>query len=488
MKNWLKTTVLSLLLAASFACNGQSVITQYIYEVQVYTNVIHEISNNVWTVSNITIRTQNEITQNVNRVYNYISTNFTLNISTNLYIDKVIGTNVVYEFKTNYYDIVILTNISTMVWTNILVTIPTNYDVTVNLSTNIYQTNHNTSVTYTYKTTINTNVIYNIITNEYADLVIGTNVVMEIRMTNGEEIVILTSNILSSAQASANAARTYADRSRGYSEDSYASSTNAYHNARDAMLYAYVTSETARRLATTNAVAFHTNSYNYVDIYGIEYENILALSCNDMNGAIEVSCLYTKENDYYLGSVVSHPSTAYTLRLTDSNGNNERYCDMFLSHCSQNDSGMKIYYLPTNTHSIIWSSSQSIYPEYIYWFSNTLYLSVYSGNIENPKSTDSRSVWTLGRTQFTSPQRWIEPWPDSFGRNANDSEVSFRNQNTSRSMTKKSGSSGKPPNTVKIKTSYGSSEESKIYISSFPTLYQWKIMWLESLQLGTQIR
>lgn len=119
----MKKELMSLIAAFCLSCSGQQVITNYIYEVREYTN-------NIWTVSNVTIVTRNEITQNVNRVYNYYSTNFTINVETNLYIDTLIGTNVTINIETNTYNI--YTNIYAQ--TNLTVDITTNYTTYITLT------------------------------------------------------------------------------------------------------------------------------------------------------------------------------------------------------------------------------------------------------------------------------------------------------------------------------------------------------------------
>lgn len=253
------------------SCSGQWVITNYVY-----------------TVSNITIVTQNEITQNVNRAYNYYSTNFTINVETNLYIDTLIGTN-----------------------------IATNVEMTVNVTTNLvtYETNFidNIHREITYHTTYETNV------NTYIDTwqnLYQTNYTTEVTLTNFEGYVQQCENIVSNGI------------------DTISEMTNTVG---DAMLYAYMVNELAVRLASTNEVLYYsTNSFVYVDSFGNQHDNVHALACNNMNGAILAK------------SSGMASAQSYRVRILDTNI--EFYFD--ISHAAESEYGMDAAYLPRSIEPI----------------------------------------------------------------------------------------------------------------------------------------
>lgn len=275
------------------SCSGQWVITNYVY-----------------TVSNITIVTQNEITQNVNRAYNYYSTNFTINVETNLYIDTLIGTN-----------------------------IATNVEMTVNVTTNLvtYETNFidNIHREITYHTTYETNV------NTYIDTwqnVYQTNYTTEVTLTNFEGYVEQCETIISNGV------------------DYVSSLTN---NVGDAILYAYICNETAQRLASTNAIVFSTNSIPLPDYQGYT-DRLFQLACNNLNGSFMAKSAGTEGYNIYATSVYSVSwRSASTSALT---------IKMNLSHVYQTDHGMEVVYFPSTEYRMLFSYRDRKYlPSRMIW-------------------------------------------------------------------------------------------------------------------------
>lgn len=312
----MKKALMSLITAICLSCAGQQVITNYIYEVREYTN-------NIWTVSNVTIVTHNEITQNVNRVYNYYSTNFTINVETNLYIDTLIGTN-----------------------------IATNVEMTVNVTTNLtlYQTNFIDNVyrEVTYHTTYETNV------NTYIDTwqnVYQTNYTTEVTLTNFEGYVEQCETIISNGV------------------DYISSLTN---NVGDAMLYAYIASEAMRSLGNTNGTYIATNEFVYSDINGIQYSNMTNLTLNNVNG--DLVGRHTTPYDYPSGQ--NHYSTSYSIRMNPSESPS-CFLTFHISHASKSDDGMKIFYLPSDQIPLSGQWSHII-PICLYWNANNLILHFYN--------------------------------------------------------------------------------------------------------------
>jgi len=266
----MKKALMSLIVAICMSCPGQWVITNYVY-----------------TVSNITIVTQNEITQNVNRAYNYYSTNFTVNVETNLYIDTMIGTN-----------------------------IATNVEMTVNVTTNLilYETN------FTYQTHVHYHTTYETNVNTYIDTwqnVYQTNYTTEVTLTNFEGYVEQCETIISNGV------------------DYISSLTN---NIGDAMLYAYICNETAQRLASTNAIVFSTNSIPLPDYQGYT-DRIFQLACNNLNGSFMAKSAGTSGYNIYATSVYS-----VSWRNADKT---ELTIIMNLSHVYQTDHGMEVVYFPS---------------------------------------------------------------------------------------------------------------------------------------------
>lgn len=339
----MKKALVSLVTMFGLACSGQEVVTNYIYEVREYTN-------NIWTVSNVTIVTRNEITQNVNRVYNYYSTNFTVNVETNLYIDIVIGTN-----------------------------IATNVEMTVNVTTNLtlYQTNFidNIHRTVNFHTTYETNI------NTYIDTwqnVYQTNYTTEVTLTNFEGYVEQCETIISNGV------------------DYISSLTN---NVGDAMLYAYIASEAMRSLGNTNGTYIATNEFIYSDMNGRQYSNMTNLTLNNVNG--DLVGYPTTPYDYtstgFHGD--NHYSTSYSVCMNPSESS-KCFLTFHISHAAKTEEGLKIFYLPSDPVPMTGAWSHII-PICLYWNADNIelhFFNSYNGNhyVNAVSNLSSYSSWPNG--------------------------------------------------------------------------------------------
>lgn len=478
MKNWLRTAVLSLLLAASFACKGQSVITQYIYEVQVYTNIIHEISNRVWTVSNITIRTQNEITQKVNRVYNYYSTNFTVEA----YIGTMIGTNIatnVENWVINDYSTNFVENITTNIYIDTVVGTNIATNIIVNISTNTYQTNYNYNIHNTYNINNITNYHYDfhydIITNEYIDQVIGTNVVYDIHTTNQESYVAL-SNIEERTRIYSVNALNSANRSREYSLESleYSLESKNYYGmvenaSSNAMLFAYIAIESVNRLGNTNDTYIATNSMIYTDIYGTEYSNMSNLTINNVNG--DLIAIANRQYDYIGGggSSKNHYSTSYIMDIGGDPYRHPVQVVYNLSHVSESVDGMRVIYLPDRRRFP--SPWDYIVPICLYWNCD---------NLISAQMNINTGVLQTNIVRNISSSPYNTPWPNgmysSYGDTASTGWITMQGWTYNNNLPK-------------LKTKFGLTPTTDIpciMISRFPSLSDWKIMWEITDRTGYQ--
>lgn len=296
------------------SCLAQSAVTNYIYETKI-------ITNNVWTVTNIYVRTQNEITQNVNRVYTYWATN-------------------TISFVTNYY----FTTNTTHYVTNII-------DNVINVESNTIIEIHRP---VNYYTNITTNYNY----NRYIDQVIGTNVTVnivtnyttEITLDNFEEYVEKCENIISNGMISVS------------------------NTTDEAMLYAYIANESALRLGTTNEVIFSTNSYPYVDYEGVTHPNILCLACNNMNGVIQAT---PPEGSGGNATYKIQIGTGANLGILTG-----VFSEMYIAYANPTDQGMSVIYLPEDKNlRNIGNSQYKYHVDTCFWKTNHLICSI---SVYNP--------------------------------------------------------------------------------------------------------
>lgn len=406
----MKKALMSLIAASCLSCAGQQVITNYIYEVREYTN-------NIWTVSNVTIVTHNEITQNVNRVYNYYSTNFTINVETNLYIDTLIGTN-----------------------------IATNVEMTVNVTTNLtlYQTNFIDNVyrEVTYHTTYQTNV------NTYIDTwqtIYQTNYTTEVTLTNFEGYVEECETIISNGVE-------------------YISGMTNYVG--DAMLYAYICNEAAQRLASTNAIAFATNSIPLPDPNGYT-DRLFQLACNNLNGSFMAKSAGTSGYNIYATAIyaVSWRNVSST-RLT---------IRMQVSHIAQTDHGFEVVYLPIKEDRMLFTYNNRKYiPSKMTWrydnASNVLEVLEFDLNGEFLSRHEARCLSTL--------------YPTAYGMNTIDGS-SGTSAWTQMSPSITIGGSTMP---FYIKCSNINPTRQEVFAPMFPSLDEWRYMWWIENLTGTNMR
>lgn len=444
----MKKTLMLLVAAICLSCSGQWVITNYVY-----------------TVSNITIFTQNEITQNVNRAYNYYSTNFTVNVETNLYIDTMIGTNiatnvenwVINDYSTNFVEN-ITTNIyiDTVVGTNIatnVVNITTNMYIDTVIGTNI--TTHVQRISY-YD--YSTNFVINITTNTYIGTVIGTNVVYDIHTTNQESYVAL-SNIERNVRNNALLSLRYSREAAGYSDSAYSSYLMGQSVVSNAMLFAYIAIESVNRLGNTNDTYIATNSTVYTDIYGTEYSNMSNLTINNVNG--DLIAIANRQYDYIGGGGgrQNHYSTSYVIRIGGSSSSSSAKVTYNISHASEGIDGMRIIYLPDQYRFP--SPWNNLAPVCLYWNCDNLVLI--------NKGLDNDTFMTNVISGLSS-RPYNTPWPNGMYSSYGDSASGWVDM-------KGWKYNGYFP---QLKTKFDLTPTTDIpciMISRFPSLSDWKIMW-----------
>lgn len=393
----MKKALMSLIAAICMSCSGQWVITNYVY-----------------TVSNITHIVNNEITQNVNRVYNYYSTNFTINVETNLYVDTVIGTNIA---------------------TNVEMT------VTVNVTTNLtlYETN------FTYQTHVHYHTTYETNVNTYIDTwqnVYQTNYVTEVTLTNFEGYVEQCETIISNGV------------------DYISSLTN---DLGDAMLYAYICNEAAQRLASTNAIAFATNSIPIADPNGY-YDRLFQLACNNLNG----SFMAIATSGQYATMIY-----AVRLRYMVIEGSSYVYKEilslMQLSHIVQTSSGFEVIYLPLKEYRRLYKlNNKYIIPSKMSW--------VYNGasNVLEVLEFDSEKNF-ISKYEVT---REAMLYPNSWGENVSDSAITTSSSQWYQMSPTIHIDDGLVGNVVEYyKTSSQSPHTDRVFAPMFPSLDEWRYMW-----------
>ena len=443
----MKKALMSLIAAICMSCSGQWVITNYVY-----------------TVSNITYVTNNEITQNVNRVYNYYSTNFTVEA----YIDTMIGTNIatnVENWVYNEYSTNFIENITTNIYIDTLVgtNIATNIEFSVNISTNIYQTNYSTHVTRNINHITNEyyNFHYDIITNEYIDQVIGTNVVYDIHTTNQESFVAL-SNIERNVHINANLSLRYSREAASYSDQAYSSYLMGQSSVSNAMLFAYIAIESVNRLGNTNDTYIATNSMIYTDIYGTEYSNMSNLTINNVNG--DFVAIANKQYDYIgpggYGQAVNHYSTSYVMDIGGDPFRHPVQVVYNLSHVSESVDGMRVIYLPDRkTFPSPWDN---IVPICLYWNCD---------NLISEQMNINTGVLQTNIVRNISSSPYNTPWPNgmysSYGDTASTGWITMQGWTYNNNLPK-------------LKTKFGLTPTTDIpciMISRFPSLSDWKIMW-----------
>lgn len=362
----------------------------------------------------------------VNEVTNYVYTvsNIT-HITYNEITQKVTraynyySTNFTYNVETNLY-------IDTLIGTNIA----TNVEMTVNITTNLtlYQTNFIDQInrTYNYHTTYQTNV------NIYIDTwqnVYQTNYTTEVTLTNFEGYVEQCENIISNGTE--------------YIDEYVSSMTN---DVNEAMLYAYICNEAALRLASTNAVIFTTNSIPWTDYLGVEHQNILCLACNNMNGVIQASPPSGYES---LGAATSiHIGT-------DNNQlgfQSSVFQTNFISHAQPTEVGMVVIYVPGDiiTKESLRPFASGLYKYHIdmmYWATNQLI------SVSSIYNSEGEFLSTISKGEY------MPNWPSAFGTRYS-LNISYNGYTT----------------TVYYRmTSIPFS--SRLYVKSFPFLYQWKYLW-----------
>lgn len=232
--------------------------------------------------------------------------------------------------------------------------------------------------------------------------------------------------------------------------------TNFEAWAEECQIYAYISNESARRLASTNAVAFHTNSYIYVDVNGTAYNNILALSCNNMNGVIQATADTT------------YASSVYYVKIGTSSAGTEYYC--YLSHAESSPAGMRVYYLPTKMSLTHITGGRDYVLECLYWESGWMYANVYS----KTSSAEYRETCRLSSSSLS--------WPSTHNPSSADS--------VNNCLTMDGTPLGSSMSSYKayIKTAQNTYTNKVLYVATFPTLDQWKFMWWLTNTTGAQLR
>lgn len=450
----MKKTLMLLVAAICLSCPGQWIITNYVY-----------------TVSNITYIVNNEITQNVNRVYNYYSTNFTVEA----YIDTMIGTNIatnVENWVINDYSTNFVENITTNIYIDTVVGTNIATNITVNISTNTYQTNYNYSTHYTYNINRITNYYYDvhtdIITNIYIGQVVGTNVVYDIHTTNQESYVAL-SNIERNVRNNALLSLRYSREAAGYSDSAYSSYLMGQSVVSNAMLFAYIAIESVNRLGNTNDTYIATNSMIYTDIYGTEYSNISNLTINNVNG--DLIAIANRQYDYIGGggSSKNHYSTSYIMDIGGDPYRHPVQVVYNLSHVSESVDGMRVIYLPDRRRFP--SPWDYIVPICLYWNCD---------NLISAQMNINTGVLQTNIVRNISSSPYNTPWPNgmysSYGDTASTGWITMQGWTYNNNLPK-------------LKTKFGLTPTTDIpciMISRFPSLSDWKIMWEITDRTGYQ--
>lgn len=391
------------------ACLGQEIVTNYVY---VYET--KEITNRVWTVSNITERTQVEITNYVNRFYTYYITNQT-------------------SYVTNYY----FTTNTTHYITNLLETV-------VLSQTNItYETEVHRHVHYNYVTNFNiyswTNLTVNITTNVYTD-VMYTNFAAYVDMFHDE-----VSNAINTVASQTNKI----EQSIRNFQDTYS----------DVELYAYITTEAMRSLGSTNGIYITTNEFIYTDANGVSYNNMINLTMNNMNGGLKAN---VTGGSYY--------STRYCIIISPTAGRGQFY--FRLSHATSGNYGMKIFYLVEGPVPVSGTSNSSWYkwvPVCLYWEAGRLNLVMCSPSGELYSNQSS----ILSELASETPSHSCT-WPNSISITSSDDAtygsgkqfISGHQYNRSYPYFKTAQTGNPTTSTI-----------SSLFVPRSPSLEDWKLMW-----------